>query len=93
MIAVAMKAKERQDEDSPERRKQTCTTLSIATSRERSPLFSLSSEIRTHLYEDVLHIPFPEIRIIHQDEISKRPSVLAVLETCRRILNEAETIF
>ncbi|RFU33962.1 hypothetical protein B7463_g2384, partial [Scytalidium lignicola] len=59
-------------------------------------LFSLPVELRLRIYEQVLSIESPSVQLKwypanHRKNL--RPSVLLILETCRRIYIEAEPIF
>ncbi|KAH8812888.1 hypothetical protein F5884DRAFT_856179 [Xylogone sp. PMI_703] len=59
-------------------------------------LFSLPAELRLRIYKQVLSIESPSVQLKwcpakHRNSL--RPSVLSILETCRRIYIEAEPIF
>jgi hypothetical protein len=59
-------------------------------------LFSLPIELRLRIYEEVLFIESSEVRLKWYPANYRkklRPSVLSILETCRRIHGEAESIF
>ena len=58
-------------------------------------LFSLPVELRLRIYELVLSIESPKVQLKWYPANRKplRPSVLLILETCRRIYIEAEPIF
>lgn len=57
----------------------------------QSPLFALPAELRLNIYELLLFVP-SGLRITNRTN-RESPSILSLLQTCRRILAEAEDIF
>lgn len=65
--------------------------------QEQSPLFRIPAEIRLEVYEHILRIPTSSptssVNLVHRPAQLRIPSSLSLLETCRLILSEAETLF
>lgn len=63
--------------------------------QDQCSIFSLPFELRLRIYEQVLLI-LPAVQLMwhpRNSDKTVRPSVLSILETCRRIYTEAESIF
>ena len=69
----------------------------IINSQCQSPFFQLPTELRLNIYEHICRVPitnpFGSVELTHRPARDRTPTTLSVLLTCRRLLEEAETLF
>ncbi|KAK3710713.1 hypothetical protein LTR37_010132 [Vermiconidia calcicola] len=69
----------------------TCSTFGWHAMETTCRLLALPAEIRSQIYEYVLYVPTASGEVTIRP--SKAPSLLAILQTCRQIEDEAKCIF
>jgi hypothetical protein len=69
------------------------TDTKLIDRQDQCILFRLPAELRLRIYEQALSINSPTVHLKWYPSNYLRPSILSILETCRRINAEAESIF